>query len=746
MFRKSPLLVLVCPAFSIAQEPPPLPDLDLPAVEVMAAPVPAVAPLEEQDYSASRVDRDGIATLGGPAQTNPYRALDLMPSVNLSGLDAYGLSTDQNVVRVRGIAASTYSNLAVTVNGTPSSASAGRGGVGNLFDLENLEGLTLWRGPSPANVGFGMGNLAASLDLSILAPSAEPGVRARIAAGGDGFHKVFARLDTGTFNGGSQIFLSGSTAESEQWRGPGDQSRDTLNAGFTQVLGEQASLELYAAHNRFHRDEYRPLTYAQSQDLGTYGDLGYNAELTGVATQDVNYYAYNTQHFEEDNLLARLSWELSDSLELRLSPYWLSNEGQRRVGKTDSVTVVDIDQEQYGVTAELAAEIATGQRLTLGYWSHRVTSMPPPMSQKIYSLDADGRLVFSKWGILSDMGARAYESPYFQLEGEQGPWRYTLGLRYLSYRIPGITSYDGKGLADVSHDAALAMDPAVKSSLSTDATTLEEWLPSLSGGLILTPSLDLRAAYGRTVGNPWMGPLYSGYMRNEKAFQRAGVTLQDLWDDLALETSDTLELGLQWRHGGLTLTPTLFYSWLRDKQVTAYDPAVGISYLQSGIEATAYGAELEASWGIDSHWTLLGSLSWNRNRLDEDIRTASSAVLETQGNQVPDAPEWLAKLGAQYRASNWSLTPIARYVGRRFGDAANQESVDAYATVDVSAAYLIGRVGALQSLEVGLSVVNLFDADYIGTIDAGQDDARPESVNYYPGAPRTLALSVSADF
>ncbi|TCT21424.1 TonB-dependent receptor [Thiobaca trueperi] len=746
MQRHTPLLMLLYPALAIGQTALAASDAELPTVEVRASPVPSVAPLSGQDYSASRVTADGIATFGGPAQTNPYRALDLMPSVNLSGTDAYGLSVDQNFMRIRGVSAYSYSNLAVTVNGTPSSVSAGRGGVGNLFDLENLDGLTLWRGPQPANVGFGMGNLAGSLDLNIKAPTEDPGLRVRTAIGGDHFHKVFARIDTGTFNGGSRLFLSGSTAETDKWRGPGDQSRDTVNAGFNQTLGEHGNLEVYAAHNHFRRDEYRPLTYAQSQDLGTYRDFDFNAELTGIAADDVNYYAYNTQHFDENNVLARLAWDLSEDLQLRFNPYWLSNEGQRSTGKSNTVTVVDIDQEQYGATAELVARLAASQTLTLGYWSQRISTMPPPLSQKVYALDKRGRLVFSKWGILADMGDRAYESPYLQLAGESGRWRYSLGLRYLSFRIPGITSYDGTGLPDVSHDAALALDPAVNARLSTQAVTLDEWLPTLTSRWILTPSLDARTTYGRTVGNPWMGPLYSVYMSNQKAFQKAGIPLQTLWDELQLETSDTVEIGLEWHQGPLSLSPTLFYSRLRDKQVTAYDPLVGVSYLQSGVEATAYGAELEASWGLTRDWILLGGLSWNLNQLDDDIRTASQSVLATSGNQVPDAPEWMVKLGAEYRAGNWSLTPLVRYVGARFGDALNEEEVDAYTTVDLTATYRIGSVAGIQSLEVGLSLLNLFDARYIGTIDVGQDDARPGSIDYYPGAPRTLALSVSANF
>lgn len=744
MQRDTSLFILLGPLLALAQGA--AADTELGTVEVTASPIPSVAPLAGQDYSASRVDAEGLATLGGPAQTNPYRALDLMPSVNLSGLDAYGLSVDQNFMRVRGIAAATYSNLAVTVAGTPSSVSAGRGGVGNLFDLENLASVTLWRGPQPAGTGLGMGNLAGSMDLEIRGPREQAGAQVRAAGGSDDFRRLFARLDTGTVLGGSRFFLSGSTAGSDKWRGPGDQSRDTLNAGFAQTFGERGTLELYAAHNRFHRDEYRPLTYAQSKDLDRYGDLDYNAKLTGVAATDSNYYAYNTQHFDESNLLARTSWKLNDRIQVTFKPYWLSSEGERRVGKGNTVTVVDIDQQQYGATAELVAELADQQTLTVGYWSQRLSSMPPPLSQKVYTIDKRGRLVFSKWGILADMGDRAYESPYLQLNGEQGRWHYGLGLRYLSYRMPGITTYDGSGLPDVGHDSALDLDPAVNAKLSTRAATLEEWLPTLSMGFELTPSVELKAAYGRTIGNPWLGPLYSAYTSNQKAFQKAGIQLQQLWDELAFETADTVEAGLTWRLGPVTLSPTLYYSWLSDKQVTAYDPVVGVSYLQSGVDATAYGAELEASWGIDRHWTLFGSLSWNRNRLDDDIRAGSSAVLATAGNQVPDAPEWLAKVAAEFRAGPWSLTPVARYVGRRYGDALNQEAVDDYATVDVNAVYRLGKVAGMQSVELGLSLLNLFDTDYIANIDVGQDDVRPGSVDYYPGAPRTLALSLSANF
>lgn len=738
-------LLLLCPALVFAQSNPAV----LPTVEVSANAGATIAPLTGQEYSATRIDASGVASLGGGAQANPYRALDLIPSVNLSGTDAYGLSVDQNFMRIRGISAYTYSTMAVTVNGTPSSVSVAQGGMGNLYDLENIDGIDFWRGPQPANVGLGFGNLAGSMDLKLKAPAAKAASTVRAAVGSDNFSKLFARVDTGELTSGTRAFLSASTAQTDKWRGAGEQTRDAINIGLSQTLGERGHLELYGAHNRFRRDEYRPLSYAQSRDLGTYGKFDYNARLTGIAATDANYYAYNSQSYEEDNLFAKLSWQLGDDSLLSFRPYWLSSDGTRLTGSasgaTGSVNVVAVNQEQSGFVAEISTKLA-GQTLTAGYWSQRIKTMPPPLSQKRYSLNSQGQMVFAAWGILADMGSRVYDSPYLQLAGQSGNWSYSAGVRYLRFTMPGITTYNGAGLPDTSRENALLLNPKINAGLSSQTSTMDEVLPTFTSRWKLNPALDAKLAFGRTVGNPWMGPLYSTYQSNSAAFQKAGIPLQRLWDTLKLEKSDTLEGGLEWHYGTLTLAPTLFYSRLRDKQVNAFDPAVGVAYLQSGVRATAYGAELEANWAAGAQWNLIGAMSYNINRLDDDIRTAGAAVIATKGKQVPDAPQWLAKLGAEYRSGPWSVLPLLRYTGSRYGDALNTEKVAAYTTADLNASYQIGKLAGFGSLVAGLAVQNLFDKRYIGSINVGQDDARPGSVGYYPGAPRTVVLSLSGQY
>ena len=736
---------MCAPAWATAQTvAPQTPEQPLPPVQVQGQSL-SVGPVAGQEYSASHVDAEGLATLGGAAQSNPYRALDLLPSVNLSGLDPYGLSVDQNFLRVRGISAYTYSTFAVTVNGTPSSASVGQGAMGNLYDLENLDGLTFWRGPQPANVGFGMGNLAGAMDLTLKAPAEKFGGRVRLAGGSDDFQKAYARIDTGRLGWGTRAFVSASSASTDKWRGPGEQSRDNVSAGVVQPIGERVTLELYGAHNHFTRPEYLPLSYAQSQDLNTWYHRDYNATLTGVAATDSSYYAYNTQTFSEDNVLGQVRWQASADSELRVKPYWLKTEGYRYTGKGTSVTRVDIEQDQKGTVIEWATRFGANA-LTAGYWYQELSTMPPPLSQKKYNLNAQGQLVFGGWNTLADMDARTYESPFVQFAGEAGNLHYTAGLRYLYFTMPGITTYRTTGIGDISRAAALALNPAVNTALSTHDASLDAWLPTLTARYTFSPTLDARAAYGRTVGNPWMGPLYSTYMSSTAAFTAAGVSLQTLWDTLKLEKSDTLEAGVDWQLGSWTLAPTVYYSKLRDKQVTAYDPAVKVSYLQSGVRATAYGAELEAHWRASEALTLISGISYNINKLDDDIRTAAASTLATSGKQVPDAPHWLFKLGAQYRVGPFSVAPIARYVDTRYGDALNTEKVASYTTVDVNGAYRLGNAAFLKDVELRLAVLNLFDHAYIGSITAGQDDARPGATTYLPGAPRTVTVSLAAGF
>ena len=86
----------------------------------------------------SVIPKRTIDLLTGPSRTNPYKALDLLPSVHSEGTDAFGLAVDQNPLRIRGQVGDTFTRLSRTIEGLPLGVNVGQGSMGNLIDLDNL--------------------------------------------------------------------------------------------------------------------------------------------------------------------------------------------------------------------------------------------------------------------------------------------------------------------------------------------------------------------------------------------------------------------------------------------------------------------------------------------------------------------------------------------------------------------------------------------------------------------------------
>jgi len=124
----------------------------------------------KKDDTATRdiIPRKTIDLMAGPAQTNPFKALDLLPSVHSENSDTFGLINDQNNIRIRGQYGDTFSRLSRAIEGLPVSANVGAGFFGSPIDLENLSQISLIRGAVPVDKGFGYGNAAGALDQSIL--------------------------------------------------------------------------------------------------------------------------------------------------------------------------------------------------------------------------------------------------------------------------------------------------------------------------------------------------------------------------------------------------------------------------------------------------------------------------------------------------------------------------------------------------------------------------------------------------
>lgn len=208
------------------------------------------------------------------------------------------------------------------------------------------------------------------------------------------------------------------------------------------------------------------------------------------------------------------------------------------------------------------------------------------------------------------------------------------------------------------------------------------------------------------------------------------------------------DASLRYSNNGLIIVPGVFYAKHQNKQVKIVDPTIGpnIAYYQGTGSSTEYGAELEASYALTERLALFGTGTWVSETFDSDTPTLSGGVtLATKGKQIPNAPQVMVKGGVTYQWDGLSISPIVRYIGPRYGDAANTQRVPGYTVADFTASYDLGKHIGIETLKASITVLNIFDRRYVSEISPNDTDLSA-GANYYAGAPRTVVGSLSMKF
>jgi iron complex outermembrane receptor protein len=389
----------------------------------------------------------------------------------------------------------------------------------------------------------------------------------------------------------------------------------------------------------------------------------------------------------------------------------------------------------YGAVLKYEKSFSKELNAKLGYWAHRQQPPGPPTNQKKYSVTADG-LKFAGYAVLADNGYHDFNSPFTELSGQLGDFVYSAGIRYLNFKLGELKSYTNGTNASTSQDYNTAISNGTLDSwASVDAKYFREWLPSAYLGYIVNKDATLYVDYTRTYGLDVN--LFPTYVQQRANFVPKGVALQDLWDDLELETADNFDLGVKYKIGDIYLNPNVFVSVVHNKQARIYDASYNVTYPYNGADALGYGVELPVSGAITKDLDFLLSLSYNRYYFTEDLRTASNTTISSEGNQVPDAPEYMAKAALTYKIFDFALTPSVRFLSKRYGDVLNKEEIDDNTIVDFDISYVIGNVPYAKAVEFRITATNLFNTKYISAINTADDAlaATTNAATYQTGAP-----------
>lgn len=142
--------------------------------------------------------------------------------------------------------------------------------------------------------------------------------------------------------------------------------------------------------------------------------------------------------------------------------------------------------------------------------------------------------------------------------------------------------------------------------------------------------------------------------------------------------------------------------------------------------------------------TLFVNPTYSHFTYDDEI-TYLGATMATKDNQIVDTPKWMARTGLIYKVGPFEIIPMARYLGERYGDATNNNKVDACWLFDGQIVYTQKNFYDKAKLKVALEINNIFDKEYISVINAS-DDTMDGAASYYQGAPRTVMLTMGVHF
>jgi iron complex outermembrane recepter protein len=694
-------------------------------------------------YTGTSVTKKGIELLGAPAKTSVYNALDILSGINVESYDPYGLSgTD---IRIRGLKG--YYN-GMTVEGIPNYGIMPIGAREDIYDMENMETVSLYKGASPADLGTGSGNRGGSIELQLRRPEETAGVEVSQSVGSKDFTRTFLRVDSGELPTKTSIFGSYSYTDADKWKGKGDLGpRNHFTLGLNQKCNDRINIDLFYNFNESERHFFKSLTYEQADRIDHDDNFyhHYNNELQSDPKENVNYYDYNRGKFINRDFMSIIDINISEKSNLSLKPYYSTEDAKYREGqagfpvvgytqpKKPGVLDKIRDLERYGVIPEVRMDISD-VGLTAGYWyeSHDLEKYVRRYVTTAGGLEYNGYLYYSK-----NDGHGEIHSPYAKLSYKLNKFTFQAGVKYFYYEEPASTGY----VSDVTLE--LKEDP----DISLRETDYDEWLPTFGIGYELTDNARMYFNYGRNYMRPYAYvPITNTYVNMKQVFKNAGITLQDIFDDWEMETSDNFDVSFRYTHKYFSIAPVLFYSKHNDLLVSIDDPRLinpknnkPISYYQNVGDATAYGFELELSVYPLKNLVFYFNPSYTDMSFDDDFKRGDS-IVKIEDNQLPDTPEWMIKSGLIYTINNLEISPTVKWIDSRYGDALNKERIDDYTVVDLNLKYTIDDIFGLKEAKIGLELHNLFDERYVGAIVA---DDTGETADYYAGAPFTAVFTIS---
>jgi iron complex outermembrane receptor protein len=686
----------------------------------------------ETVYTGNEITKKGLELSGEKGKTNIFEAISILPGIVFEGSDPNNLITEQINIRIRGIRAQPATGI--TIEGIPTTGGPLRH---YIYDLENVESISIYKGAIPPDFGTGVGNRGGAINLKPLWAEEKFDLKFSQSGGSFKYLRSFLRLDTGKINPlGTRFSFSYSFTEEEKWKGPGDIGpRNNLNLTFVQPLGKSIEIKVWANYNEIKHFKYRPLSYSQIENLNEYYRLDFNRNITGNPSVDYLYYRFNKEDHKDTDLFGLITVNLTNTTKFFLKPYFSKNKAFIFDGRpTGIVQKITRDIDRVGSLLEVETEF-NKINLKAGYLIEKEDLRD--VYTENYRINKDGSLSYIGYGIYPAAGTYTINSPYLKISGTFSNFNWQAGIKYFHDKESAVKGYSGN---------PLRRDP----ELDRSEKTYKVWLPNFGISYLFNQNLEAYLSYGRTFRRPYNYMALIGlYIQNRPYFRSAGVKLDDLFEGLDNEISDNLDVGFRFRKDFFEFNPVFFISKHKNLLITVSDPRVvtpkgPINYWQNIGKAKGYGVELGTNFFISDWLSFYINPVYNYLVYDTNI-TYQGRTLSTKDKQVLDVPKWAVVSGLIVNYKNFEIVPQIKYLGKRYGDCEHREKISSYTVFDLKLSYYKENFRKLRNFKVSLEIDNLFDKRYVSVINA-MDDSLAGSTIYYVGAPFSIKALLSFAF
>ena len=297
--------------------------------------------------------------------------------------------------------------------------------------------------------------------------------------------------------------------------------------------------------------------------------------------------------------------------------------------------------------------------------------------------------------------------------------------------------------------------------------TYNKFLPNL--GISYNPfgkEHQFYASYAETLSAPKTDNLYNG------GSNATGTAFSTYDQTVVPETATEYTFGYRFTGDNLHASLTAWNMQFKNRIVSTFDPAQGLSVDHNIGPVNLAGADFETDFSPVDNLDMYGSVSYEHSRVINNLPLSKTTnatskqdgvtvpagtylIAHSAGKEFVETPDWTLAGRVTYKIADFRLGVGSKYVSRRFGSEDNGYRVPDYYYVNADVTYDLEALGLTDS-SLRFNVDNVFDKHYFSSVATSKSCFTPLNASLttgctsYPllgvGSPRTWQLTLKVTY